>query len=35
MGAIENIVIIPDTNYFYIDEQKNQDFLYFIIKKIW
>lgn len=26
MNAIDNIVIIPDTNYFYIDEQKNQDF---------
>ncbi len=22
MGTIENIVINPDTNYFYIDEQK-------------
>lgn len=25
MGFIENIVIITDTNYFYIDEQRNKD----------
>ena len=33
MGAIENIVIIPDTNYFYIDEQKNQDFSTLSLKR--
>ncbi len=33
MGAIENIVIIPDTNYFYIDEQKIRIFSTLSLKR--